>query len=70
MHTQELGRTLRILVRKCWLTDSYEASVGVYDLSGDPLEVHEAVYGPLWEADQVERMVWADAQRLRALWAL
>lgn len=66
MHKSEVGRSVGVTVRKLWLTDSYEATVEVREASGDVIERQETVYGPLWEAWQVEQLVWNDARRLAA----
>lgn len=63
-HTEEVG-TVQITVTKQWIDDSYFTRVAVYDRHGVLLADEEAIYGPLWDAQQVEAQVWATASLLR-----
>lgn len=70
MHTSDQSRSLAIVVRRDWITGSYVANIRVLDARDGIIDEHEQVYGPLWEAYQVEASVFAAAGRLRDRWAV
>lgn len=64
MHTPRV----QVTVRKNWQTDSYEAYWSIFDDRDVPLATGHDTYGPLWEAEQVERLIGVRTEALVREW--
>lgn len=64
MHTPRVLTT----VRRDWLTESYVVEWAVELDTGERLCEGSETYGPLWDVDQVERLVAGHTASLMATW--